>query len=99
MGEKKKNYKNKIKSRRAILIWFAIIALFLSGCFSKPKIYRIGILSGSDAFINIADGFKVKMTELGYIEGKNVIYDMQSLNADPAGERKRPKNLCPIKRI
>ncbi len=63
------------------------IALLLSGCGAeKPKVYKVGIISGTDAFLAIADGFKSKMAELGYVEGKNVVYDMQQLNADPAGE-------------
>jgi putative ABC transport system substrate-binding protein len=71
-----------------ILIGTILIGLLLSGCNSKPKVYRVGILSGLDAFINIADGFKAKMAELGYREGKNIIYDMQAVNADPVGEQR-----------
>jgi len=49
------------------------------------KVYHVAMLSGSDAFVTIADGFKAKMTELGYVEGENIVYDFQKLNADPAG--------------
>jgi putative ABC transport system substrate-binding protein len=70
-----------------MVVYIILIALILIGCSPKPKVCRVGILSGSDAFINIADGFKMKMAEMGYEEGKNIIYDMQALNADPAGER------------
>lgn len=38
--------------------------------------------------LDIADGFKVKMTELGYVEGENIVYDLHKLNADPAGEQR-----------
>jgi putative ABC transport system substrate-binding protein len=76
-----------------ILIGTILIGLLLSGCNPKPKVYRVGILSGLDAFINIADGFKAKMAELGYREGKNIIYDMQAVNADPAGERRIAKKF------
>lgn len=57
----------------------------LSSCAKKEhKVYHIGIVSGADVFIEIADGFKSKMNELGYIEGKNAVYDLQKTNADPA---------------
>jgi putative tryptophan/tyrosine transport system substrate-binding protein len=39
------------------------------------KVYHVGILYVSGAFAPIRDGFKAKMTELGYIEGKNIIYE------------------------
>jgi putative ABC transport system substrate-binding protein len=62
------------------------VSVFSGGCGKKPqKVYRIGIVSGVDAFVSIADGFKAKMAELGYIEGKNIVYDFHKLNADPAG--------------
>lgn len=74
------------KTMRQILV-LAIFILFcipLSSCGEKKeKIYHIGILSEVDAFTAIADGFKSKMTELGYIEGENIIYDIQIANMDP----------------
>jgi putative ABC transport system substrate-binding protein len=63
--------------------------VFTSGCGeNKEKVYRVGIVSGLGSFIKIADGFKAKMTELGYIEGKNIVYDLHGLDADPAGEER-----------
>jgi putative ABC transport system substrate-binding protein len=51
----------------------------LDGCAEKSqeKVYRVGIMSSAEAFIHMADGFKERMNELGYIEGKNIIYDVQ----------------------
>jgi len=51
----------------------------------------VGILVGSDTITDITDGFKAQMTELGYVEGKNIIYDLQDSNAD-AAEGKRMAN-------
>jgi len=52
------------------------MSLLLSGCgASKPKVYRVGILHVSGSFVVIADGFKAQMTKLGYVEGKNIVYD------------------------
>ncbi len=66
-----------------------MICVFLSGCGKKTqKVYRIGIVSGAEPFIDITDGFKAKMTELGYLEGENIVYDFQKLNVDPAGVKR-----------
>jgi putative ABC transport system substrate-binding protein len=86
------NQNKPLKSRRKIIpATFLIMAcLFISGCGEKEeteKVYRVGIVSGLASFIEIADGFKGKMTELGYIEGENIVYDLHELDADPAGEK------------
>jgi putative ABC transport system substrate-binding protein len=83
----------QIKNRRQILLVVCFITAFafLSGCGEKAqeeKVYRVGIVSGVNIMFDIADGFKAKMTELGYVEGENIVYDLHTLNADPAGERR-----------
>lgn len=78
---------NRIQIRRAITVGMLLIALLVSGCTSaKPKVYRVGILSGLDFFANTTDSFKTKMSELGYIEGQNIVYDVQKTNIDPSAE-------------
>src|SRR5262245_13677562 len=69
------------------LILFVIV-LVIMGCSASaaPKVYRVGILSGLDFFADTADGFKAEMTKLGYIEGQNIVYDIQKTNFDPAAE-------------
>ena len=65
--------------------------IFLNGCNvekQEKKGYRIGILSGSSPFENIADGFKTKMAEIGYIEGKNIVYDLHTIDVDPEGGKR-----------
>ncbi|MBN2422311.1 ABC transporter substrate-binding protein [Candidatus Woesearchaeota archaeon] len=59
-----------------VLICFLIASL--SGCAEKPqeKIYRVGVLVSVNELISIFDGFKEKMTELGYIEGENIVYEL-----------------------
>lgn len=54
---------------------FALVATI--GCTPPPPVYSVGILSGLDYFYAIVDEFKARLTELGYIEGKNIIYDIQ----------------------
>jgi putative ABC transport system substrate-binding protein len=85
------NQSRPFKSRlNKIFTAFLITAcVFICGCGEKKeKVYHVGILSGLDSFASTADGFKEKMTELGYIEGRNIIYDLHELNADPAGEER-----------
>jgi putative tryptophan/tyrosine transport system substrate-binding protein len=79
---------DKSRARWMILVWFALIALVLSGCGAdKPKVYRVGILSGLDFFASTADGFKAKMADFGYVEGQNIVYDMHKTNFEPEAER------------
>jgi putative ABC transport system substrate-binding protein len=59
------------------------LSLILSSCgVESQRVYRVGILSGLSAFAPAVDGFKAKMTELGYIEGENITYDVQSTEVD-----------------
>jgi len=67
-----------------ILSWTIIMTVFMSSCgmLQNSKVYRVGILSGLDAFSPAIDGFKSKMTELGYVEGENITYEIQKTNVD-----------------
>ena len=72
----------QIKVRRQILFAAIFTAVFiLSGCAEKTqKVYRVGIISGSLSLLEVTGGFKEKMTEVGYVEGDNIIYDWVDLN-------------------
>ncbi|MFH0919117.1 MAG: ABC transporter substrate-binding protein [Fibrobacterota bacterium] len=84
----------KSRQRSFALILCAVCTLLMCGCAKKtPKVYRVGIISGAEYFTSIADGFKAKMTELGYTEGKNIVYNLQKLNADPEGEKRAAKKF------
>ena len=68
---------------RALLGVVIAVSLLVSGCGgAAPKVYHVGVLSGLSAFAPAFDGFKAKMAELGYVEGKNIIYDVQSTEVD-----------------
>jgi putative ABC transport system substrate-binding protein len=43
---------------------------------SAQKVYRVGALLAEDQFLPAIDGFRKKMVELGYIEGKNIQYEV-----------------------
>ena len=77
-----KNYLNKSRYVWVLLTWLIVISMLLSGCgnAAQKKVYHVGIF-GFQAFGQIADGFKARMAELGYIEGQNITYDVQFWNA------------------
>jgi len=81
--------------------WMIIAAILLSGCAETPapKVYRVGILTDNENFSTIGDGFKSKMTELGYIEGQNVTYEMRkaAVTADATEEVRLAKELVDAK--
>ncbi len=72
---------------KKILIAATIVALVLLGGYflfvksgiktASEKVYHVGIVNATPFFTPAIDGFKQKMTELGYVEGKNIIYDVQ----------------------
>ena len=72
--------------KRYVILFFImlVVACFLIICCGekKPKVFRVGILSGAATFTNIVDGFILKMTELGYEQGKNITYDRHNTNFD-----------------
>ncbi len=84
------------RQQTLVLTLLVVVCVVLSCCGKKAqeaKVYRVGIVSGSGAFLGVADGFRVKMTELGYVEGKNIVYDFHKLNADPTGEQRVVKKF------
>lgn len=59
------------------------LTMLLSACGAQqPKTYRVGILSGLEFTAPITDAFKDGMTELGYVEGQNIVYDVQTSSID-----------------
>jgi ABC-type uncharacterized transport system substrate-binding protein len=66
-------------SSRAVR-WTALVALMVAavalaaGKAAAQKVYSIGSLNTADQFINSFEGFKSRMAEFGYLEGKNVRY-------------------------
>ncbi|MFN2297753.1 MAG: ABC transporter substrate-binding protein [Anaerolineales bacterium] len=64
----------------------AAAALVFSSCgAAKPETYTVGVLSGMSFAAGIFDSFQAKMTELGYVEGENITYDLRAMEFDIAG--------------
>ncbi len=80
--------KNTSLWKTLILTLLFVFCLLLSSCGTKKqKVYRVGILCGLDYIATIPDSFKAKMTELGYIEGENIVYDVHRTNFEPVKEK------------
>lgn len=76
--------RNSIQNRWILLVGIVEVVLLVSGCAKTPKVYRVGVLIGAATMATIADDFKARMTELGYVEGTNIAYDVQQIKVDPA---------------
>ena len=57
------------------VLFLLALPLGLAGPAGAQKVYRIGSLNTAEQFVNAFEGFKGRMVELGYVEGKNVRYD------------------------
>lgn len=58
------------------------------------KVYRIGALVADDQFVPAFEGFKKKMVEIGYVEGKNIKYDFQNAKGDRDALQKMAQKLA-----
>ena len=66
-----------------------LVILSLNACDEqKPRVHRVGVLCGLDVFATTIDGFKAKMAELDYVEGKNIEYDIQRTDFEPEVEER-----------
>lgn len=66
-----------------VLLLVLSFAFSLAGCGpEEPEVYHVGILSGLSFIRDITEGFKEGMAELGYIEGENIVYDVQETEFD-----------------
>ena len=59
-----------------LVLWTIAIALVISAASQADaqRTYSIGSLNTGDSFINAFEGFRERMTELGYRERQNVLY-------------------------
>ena len=81
----KLNFQSKLRIWLTILLGSLLVGLMVGGCGAqKPKVYRVGVLSGLNFVADITDGFKAEMAELGYVEGENIVYDVQKTDFDLA---------------
>ena len=85
--------KNNLQKAWGLITCLIMISLVVSGCSApKPKVYHVGILA-STSFAPINDGFKAKMTELGYMENKNITYTVMNTGSDLTQIQAQAKEL------
>jgi putative ABC transport system substrate-binding protein len=90
----KRSFEERVRKGWLILLGGIILSLLLGGCGAQqPKVYRVGILASNPSFAAIGDGFKAKMTRLGYIENQNITYIVQNPSAEMADKQRLAKQL------
>ena len=73
------------RSRVPVLLGAAALCLWGNGCGHprpKERVYTVGVLEGASFFAPVTDGLKAGLTELGYVEGRNIVYDVQRSDID-----------------
>ena len=68
--------------KRTILALVAFCALLDPRPSEAQQVYRIGALVADDPFMPAFEGFRKKMAEMGYLEGKNIRYDLNNAKGD-----------------
>lgn len=93
--------KNKIRgfSRILVVVLVFVGILVAGGLFyaipkmqkqtgpKSDKVYKVGVLSGLNLFAGIVDSFQAELKDMGYVEGKNIVYDVQKTNFEPDKEK------------
>jgi putative ABC transport system substrate-binding protein len=70
--------------------------MLLAACGGTPqtKTYTIGVVNYVPSLDQVLDGFKGRMAELGYVEGKNVTYIYNGITApDPQSMDREVQSL------
>jgi putative ABC transport system substrate-binding protein len=76
-------HKPRKEMKKTILALIAVWVLLGPQPSEAQKVHHVGGLIAGDEFLPTLDGFKKKMAELGYIEGKNIKYEFRDAKNDP----------------
>lgn len=63
-----------MKRLTQIVVIVVLCSVLISCGASQPKVYHVGLLSGTKTLDGAFDSFKVHLAELGYKEGENIKY-------------------------
>jgi putative ABC transport system substrate-binding protein len=60
----------------------AILGVCSSPSLAAEKVYRIGVLDPGGPYTAAVDGLRERLQELGYVEGKNIVFDAPEAQGD-----------------
>lgn len=70
-----------------VFLLVAAVQILCACSTREPKVFHVGVLCGLDVFATTVDGFRAGMSELGYVEGGNIVYDVHRLDFEPDSEK------------
>src|SRR3984893_6395928 len=77
-------HQSAARATRCTPLLLTVLLLAACGPAAGPKTYTIGVMNYDAILTPVLDGFKTKMTALGYAEGHTVTYIYQGvIQADP----------------
>jgi putative ABC transport system substrate-binding protein len=80
--------------KRSPLFILALLSyFFLPQPAQAQKQYRVGGLVAEDQFVPAFEGFKKRMAELGYVEGKNIKYELNNAKGDADSLKKLAEKI------
>lgn len=83
-----------IRMKRFLFLLFIFFLVWIKPTqTSAQKVYRISALVANDQFVPAFEGFKKRMAEQGYAEGKNVKYDFYNAKGDRDALKKLAQKL------
>jgi putative ABC transport system substrate-binding protein len=68
--------------RNGIFLLALGLILYAESSAQAKRIHRVSALVADDHFIPAVEGFKKKMAEPGYVEGRNIRYDLHNPKGD-----------------
>lgn len=80
--------------KKLVLTLIVGYSLLLAHPLAAQKMSRIGTLVPDDLFVPAVEGFKKKMAELGYVEGRNITYDSFNARGDREALERMAQNLA-----
>jgi putative ABC transport system substrate-binding protein len=81
--------KNRVWIFPAAIIFF----LSLPRASAAQRVYRVSALVAEDQFLNAVQGFKKKMAEIGYVEEKNIKYELHNAQGDADALKKLAEKI------
>ena len=88
----------EVRSQRSVVNKsLALAAMLLALSFpaeaQQPKVYRVGVLLPGSAWLEIIDGLRVGLKELGFEEGKQFVLEIRDTKGDLKAAEEAARNL------